>query len=84
MVLFHVSNSRFIISKYFQRFICKFKFNENSKVKFRFRSGFFYIVQIFHYRSEKNDNDEDEFSCDDEHDDAEDSSIAELGNDLKF
>ena len=31
------------------------------------------------YRSEKNDNDKDEFSCDDEHDDAEDSSIAELG-----
>jgi hypothetical protein len=31
------------------------------------------------YRSEKNDNDKDEFSCDDELDDAEDSSIAELG-----
>ena len=31
------------------------------------------------YRSEKNDDDKDEYSCDDEHDDAEDSSIAELG-----
>ena len=31
-------------------------------------------------RSEKHDN--DEFSCDDEHDDAEDSSIADLGNAL--
>ena len=31
------------------------------------------------FRSEQNDHDKDEFSCDDEHDDAEDSSIAELG-----
>ena len=36
-------------------------------------------ISFMVHRSEKNDNDKDEFSCDDEHDDAEDSSIAELG-----
>ena len=36
------------------------------------------------FRSEQNDHDKDEFSCDDEHDDAEDSSIAELGRLLEI